>query len=156
MASQIEEIYTAFKNSVVTVGSKSITVKEPATLPNSIQTANLPLRLLTPISRFSTGFATSNSTWNSGQGSQKNQIDWVITDLFLYDALNQQIGVKALSSPLVEYCKNYLDMMANFELPSSCWISNISLRCDVFDYPIGIGIFYYGVIALVSVTEKIN
>lgn len=156
MPSQIQEIYTAISNTVVTVGGKSVTVKEPSTLPNAIHTANLPLRLLTPISRFTSTFANSNSTWNSGQGSQKNQIDWTITDLFLFDAINQQIGIKALSSPLVEYCKNYLDMMANFELPSSCWISNINLRSDVLDYPFGTGNFYYGVIAIVSITEKIN
>lgn len=157
MSSQIKEIYAAFASLSITLGTKVVTAKQPSELPNTIPSANLPLRLLTPISRFSNNFGISDTTWNSGLGSQVNQVTWTITDLFLYDAINTQIGVKALTDPLIDYAKEYLNQAANggIDLPGNCWVDQISLRPDVIEYPLGSGNFYYGVVAIVRVTEKI-
>lgn len=157
MASQIQAVYTALTNMDVSIDSKVIKVKKPSELPNSIQTASLPIRLLTPIQQFVPGFMQSDS-WNSSLGSGIVQVNWTITDIFLYDAVNQTIGIRALTDPLVDYCANYIEAMndGSLVLPSSIQIKNYTARPDIINYPLGSNFWYYGAYVYHNILEKMQ
>lgn len=156
MSSQIKNIYSAFSAMDVTLDGEIVPVKKPETLPNSIQTANLPLRLLTPLQPFIPNFSTSSS-WNAGVGSSVNQVNWIVTDIFLSDAMNQNIGIRAHADTLIDYCVAYIEAMndGSLALPNNTMITNYTTRPDVINYPIGSQYWYYGVFCYINILEKI-
>lgn len=156
MSSQIKAIYTAFANMDVAIDGNTIPVKKPEQLPDSIQTAQLPVRLLTPLRPFLPDYSRSSS-WNTSEGSSVNRVDWTIIDIFLYDAMNQRIGIKAHADSLIDYCVAYIDAMndGSLVLPNNTMITNWTTRPDVINYPIGSNSWYYGVYCYHSILEKI-
>lgn len=156
MSSQIKEIYQAISDMDIVLNGAVVPVKKPSELPNSIQTANLPVRLLTPIHQFIPGFITSDN-WNAGLGSGIVQATWNVVDIFLYEPVNQTIGVRALTDPLIDYCKIYIDAMnaGELALPNNVVNLNYIMRPDIINYPLGGATFYYGVYTYHTILEKI-
>ena len=154
MSSQIKSVYTALANMDVTIDSAVVDVKKPNELPNSINTAILPVRLLTPIQQFTPGILRSEG-WNGALGSTVIQLNWSITDIFLYSTVAQNIGIKALADPLVDYCVAYVDALNNtLSIPSNLMISNYQIRPDIINYPLGGATFFYGVYVYLNLLEK--
>lgn len=154
MTSQLSEIYNSLSEMDVTLNSEVVKVKKPSELPSSINTAILPIRLLTPIQQFNPQLGES-STWNAF-GNNVVQVNWFITDMFLYDAVNQTIGIRALSDPLVDYCAAYLDTLNSgvLDLPVSTMLRSYNFVPDIINYPLGGQNFYYGVYVYLNFLEK--
>jgi len=155
--SVINQIYDAFATLAIEVGGNEITCVEPNSMPNSLTTAHLPIRMLTPISRFTQQFANANNVFNVGEGSTVNEVSWTITDLFLYQTIAQNTGIRFKNDPLIEYCQDYLEKLADgaLELPQNVWIQQTILRPDVIEFPLLSGNFFIGVVGLFIVSEKI-
>lgn len=155
--SVIFDIYESFQTLEIEVNGKKISCSSPSTVPNTITTAHLPLRLLTPISRFSQRFANANNLFNPNQGSTVNQIIWSITDLFLLSPVSLNVGLRFQNDDLISYCSDYIKKLGDgtFKLPNNCWINSTSFRPDVIEYPLLSNNFYFGVVSLFEVSEKI-
>jgi hypothetical protein len=155
--SKISEVYDAFASLPITIGDNDIICFEPSKIPNTITTAHLPLRMLSPISRFTQQFANASNVFNVGLGGTVNQIFWTITDLFLYQPISQNIGIKAKNDVLIEYCTDYFEKLASgaLELPDNIWIENVVMRPDVIEFPLLSSNFFVGVVGLFTISEKI-
>lgn len=156
-SSKIVESYKAIAKMELYVEGMAVKGFAPNELPNSVTTAILPIRLLTPISRFSGQVGNTATTWNVSYGSGVNRVDWQITELFLWEAVNQNVGIKAMSDPLLNYCVQYLDTIAagGLVLPDNSVVTNVSFRPDIVEYPIFSGHGFYGVVTNISLMEKI-
>lgn len=156
-SSKVVECYNALAAMELFVDGISVKGVRPSELPSSVQTAHLPLRLLTPISRFAGPVGTTATTWNVSRGSGVNRVDWFITELFLWEAVNQNVGIKAMSDPLLKYCVAYLDTLAagGLQLPENVVVTAVSFRPDVIEYPIFSGQPFYGVVTSITMMEKI-
>jgi hypothetical protein len=156
-SSKVLECYNAIADMEVIIDGKVVDGVRPNALPSSVQTAHLPLRLLTPISRFAGPAGTTATTWNVSKGSGVNRVDWFVTELFLWDAVNQNVGIRAVSDPLLKYCATYLDVLAigGLVLPDNCVVTSVSFRPDVIEYPLFSGQAFYGVVTNITIMEKI-
>lgn len=157
MGSQILASYDAIADMELVVDGKEVRGFRPADLPNAITTAQLPVRLLTPISRFANQTGITGTTWNVSGGSNVNRVDWQVVELFLWEAVNQNVGLRAMSQPLLKYCVTYLDTLAagGLALPVNSIVTNVTFRPDVVEYPIFSGHGFYGVVTILSLMEKI-
>jgi len=155
--SRVLESYNALAAMELTIDGVAVKGIAPEDLPNAIVTAVLPVRLLTPISRFSGQVGNTGTTWNVSYLPINSVDDWQITELFLWEAVNQNVGIKAMSGPLIKYCTNYLEVLASggLQLPVNSVVTNVSFRPDVIEYPIFSGHGFYGVITNITLMEKI-
>ena len=80
MTSAIGTIYDTLAATTITVDSKAITVKDADQLPNSVPAANLPVRLLTPLTAFGNEAGATSEVIGSSAGSQPMIINWSIVD----------------------------------------------------------------------------
>lgn len=155
--SVIQEVYDAMSALELKIDEKILTCAKPSAVPNTITTAHLPLRILTPLSRFSNQFAAASNSFNPNQGSGVNNIFWTITELFLLTPISQGSGIRFQNDILVEYCVEYYDKLGAgaLKLPNNVWIENANFRPDIIEYPIGSGQFYFGVVGIFTISEKI-
>lgn len=157
MASQIVELYAALAASSVTVNGKAVAVKGPESLPSKLDTAVLPVRLLTPISQFLPQ-NVSSAVWAAPGSSVVTQLTWSLADLMYWKPLAQGEGIRAVADDLVVYMREYTTMLQGLVMPavgSTMWIANVGMQASVLEYPIYSEQFYYGVAATLTVTEKI-
>lgn len=159
MASQIVGLYSALAATTVVVNGVTVGVKDLTTLPNSLDTAILPCRLLTPISQF------LGSNLQSGIGtiasySGVNEVRWNVADIAYFKPVAQDIGIRAIADDLVIYMREYQAMISAFTMSSAggstMWIQNLVMNAGVFEYPLLSGRFFYGVAATLTVVEKIS
>lgn len=157
MSSKILEIFDAFAAMQVQIDLVNIPCHGLENALNSYQTAHLPIRVITPITRYSPGLFYSNDNWNSGLGSVVNQMNWTIVDVLLYEAIAQRSGPKSSYRQLVTYVKDYTDQLANgaLLLPENCWVESVVVKPDIVEYPFGSGNFFYGAVTIAQVKEKV-
>lgn len=157
MASQIVELYEALRETSITINGKAVRVKGLEEIPSALDTAGLPVRMLTPISQFLPQNAQS-AVWAKAGSSVITQISWSIADVMYWQPVAQNIGIRAVTDDLVVYMREYLEMMKSFEPPSNglstLWVANVGLQSTVLEYPLLSGKFYYAVAATLTVTEK--
>ena len=155
--SVIQDVYDAISELQLELNDKLLNCTAPSALPNTITTAHLPLRILTPLSRWNTTYVVAPNTFNPSQGSTVNQLFWTITELFLLTPVAQGSGVRFQNDLLVEYCAEYFQKLSegNLALPDNTWLENVTFRPDVIEYPLGSSSFYFGVIGTFTISEKI-
>lgn len=157
MASKIENIYSAFSSMVVNVDGESIRCDTINQVLNTYQSADLPVRVLSPMSRFIPAAFYSTKVWNAGVGSQVNEVMWTVCEYFLYEPVAQTLGQRSVNGPIIEFMKNYADGLATggLILPENCWIESVAIKPDVVEYPLASNNFYFGAIVTVTIKEKI-
>lgn len=156
MASQIVELYNALALMSVSVSGVSVRVKRLDETPSKLDTADLPVRVLTPISQFLPRNANS-AVWAVGGSSVVTQITWSIADMMYWQPVAQNVGIQAVADDLIIYMREYLTMLNAFSPPavgSTMWIANVGLQAGVYEYPILSGRLFYGVVATLTVMEK--
>ena len=156
MASQIVELYNALALTSITVNGVAVRVKRLDETPSKLDTADLPVRVLTPISQVRPQNANS-AVWAVGASSVVTQITWTIADIMYWQPVAQNVGIQAVADELVAYMRDYLSMLKTFSPPASgstMWIANVGLQAGVYEYPILSGRLFYGVVATLTITEK--
>lgn len=155
--SVIQNVYDAISELELTIGERILTCAKPSSVPNIITTAHLPLRILTPLSRFSNQFAMAANSFNPNEGSGVNNIFWTITELFLLTPISQGSGIRFQNDALVEYCAEFFEKLGDgsLQLPTNTWIQNVTFRPDIIEYPLGTGQFYFGVVGVFTISEKV-
>ena len=117
------------------------------TLPNSMETANLPARVLLP----------PNGSMDVLRGAGVNTT-WTINDLFLIDTAARDVGVRSFAPVMASYCANYGDaigktwqiLSGNSTLTLSL---NVSINSGKYEYPSGSGTYFYGCLAILTIEE---
>lgn len=161
--SQITAIYAAIESVNVTFNlrgqSRTPTVKGLTELPNRVESADLPLRLLLNVQNNAEGVSFQAGTLGSGLGGgAKPTIIWRITDLMLALPQNQGTGVKDVAYDLMAYCSAYLAAVRNnIKITSGALVEDVSVEPGVYLYPASeTGVAYYGVQCVWSIKELVD
>lgn len=160
MASDISGIYDAFAATTVSVGGEACTVKDADELPQSLTTAVLPMRLLSPFDPFAGDNAASETVYAAQSGSGYYTVLWQLSDLMYYEAVNQRIGVKSVAKDLLGYMADYADMLSDttrLSMPTStdAVVGDVSFVADILEYPLGSQHYFFGVRVSMTVSEDI-
>ena len=152
--SVISDVYTALAaKSVTTTSGKTPTVYDLDELLESVNTANLPCRLLLPLGD------------NAGEGREGQFINigstivitWQVNDLMLWQASEQGLGLRQFAPQLVDYCGKYIDAMRTFKCP----VANTSLESvyvvpGEYEWPRGSQRYFAGVLCQLQIKEALS
>lgn len=148
--SNLSGIYDALAAMNVTLNAAVVPVFNYDELPDSIQTAQLPCRLLHPLGEQPAGSTTPFTL--SGTGLQ---FGWTIFDLFLLRPVGQGIGLVDAAPDLVAYVEAYATALkASIKLVGhSATITGGTFDPAIFAYPRGGAAIYFGVMVTLRITE---
>lgn len=83
-------------------------------------------------------------------------VEWRVTDLLLWQPVNQDIGLSTHEPALITYMVAYLDVVAaNRAISTKSSIRECTLIPGVFEWPQGGGQQYFGVEATLTIQEVI-
>jgi hypothetical protein len=152
MSSTIEEIYTALDGMAVTFlnrdnTSTTATCYGLSESLDSVETAQLPARLL----------ILPQVTQTLGPGPESESA-YTIQDLFLLETVARGEGTKVQNPVLLRYIKAYQDAIALKWRWLSGWqteafSTTITLTPGKYEYPSQSGVWFYGVMASISINE---
>jgi len=149
--SVITNIYDALEaKTVTTTSGKTPTVYGLDNLPEKIETAHLPCRLLLPVGG-NPGEGRDLSFIAIGTGVT---INWQVTDLMLWQASEQGIGLREFAPEIVDYAGKYVDMLRTFRCPyQNTALESASMTPGEYEWPRGSGRFYAGVLCQLNIKE---
>lgn len=128
-------------------------VKGLGEIPASVQTAQLPLRILLPIGQGQGGTANLEI-----MHSPNVKANWVITDLFLLETAAQDEGLYRQAPVLMRYVVAYSEALGpHFQILSGASVESFTISASVvpsmLEYPQGSGVWFYGVKCDLQVEE---
>lgn len=145
-------IYNAVAAIEVEVASTLAAVKSFTELPDNIETANLPLRLLEIIGSRS---QAQNINYATLGATPRQNVDWIISDLLLYKEVAQGTGLKEWAEDLISYCDAYIDALQTTEaLLSTVSIQHYEIQPGMYEKPLNSGRFYFGALAVMTMIER--
>jgi len=153
--SVITQIYNSLANlAVTTTAGVTPTAYDLDELPESINTAQLPCRLLLPVNSIP-GEGREGVHIALGTGMA---IVWQVNDLMLWQASEQGIGLREYAPKLVDYAGKYLDAMRAWgKCPyTNSTLENVTITPSVYEWPIGSGRYYAGVLCQLQIREVIS
>jgi hypothetical protein len=154
MSSVIETILTTLGAQAIPLGAGTVTGVAGADLPESMESAALPIRLLLPTGgRIGTTATLGKTFANGGQGV--TVAEWEITDTLFFRALGAGIGMTDLAPVVTAYCAAYLSSFAL--LRTARWsVTQVQFPViGAFEWPMGSDRWWSGVQAAVVVKEII-
>ena len=153
MPSVLTDIYATIAAQAITVNGQAVDVLDLGALPNAVESATLPVRLLQPFN--ARGEGALQSFWTPGRGVRT--IIWGIADLLLWRTSAAGIGLLDIAPDLIAYKVQYADLLSELrDAPQSRWsVTNCTMEVQTFDYPIDGGRWYDGVICQLQITEII-
>ena len=148
--SDLAGIYDALAAMDVTLNAAVVPVFNYDALPDSIQTAQLPCRLLHPLGEQPAGSVTPFTL--SGHSLS---LGWTIFDLFLLKPVGQGIGLVDAAPELVAYMDAYATALAaNIKLVGhSVTITGGEFDPALYAYPRGAPTAFFGVMVKLRLTE---
>lgn len=162
MTSAIVDIYSAIEGIEVLVDGAAPFVYGLTGIPNTVASADLPVRVLLDLANAGEGQSMQFHTVNSGIGGGGAQyIDWQISDLMLLLPEAQGLGVKQVAETLVAYTGAYVDAVRdNRELVdealNSASFTALRVSPGIYEYPAESGNRYWGVMATSTIREIIS
>lgn len=147
MASQIDAIIDALEAMAVSGVS---TVYRGSTLKNSVEVADLPVRIISAI-----GMQSNRLQSRTFQSGHLMQTEWTLVDVALLRGAGMGIGLKDIAPSMETYLGAYHDALRTLIGPS--WtVTGASLRSQVLEWPQASGRYYDAVIATLNISEIIQ
>ncbi len=156
MPSQITNIYDRIAAVVIPYAGVNPTVYHLDTVPNAIESAMLPVRMLLPMSNRQ-GEDFSFIALGSGA-----RIVWTIQDLLLVKPAAQQRGPLTALRSLSAYCGAYADAMRTFREPGQAsagtrtTMDRLAVDVVTYEWPSSGGMWYWGAIATLTISEYLT
>lgn len=157
--SQIRQLYTNLAGMTVSFtteadGSVTVPCYDLHQLPNSVQAADTPCRLLLPYS----------SVTNAKNGMYASldtigQINWSIGDLLLWKPGALGKGIGQVAADLVRYQGAYAEALRYFKAmgtTDSVVIEGWSFEPGLWNWPIGSDVWFQGVMIQLVVLEEMS
>jgi hypothetical protein len=153
--SVILSVYAALAaKTITTTSGVTPTAYDLDELPESVDTAILPCRLLLPL-------GTQPGDGREGEfiaiGTTMTVV-WQLNDLMLWKASEQGLGLKDVADELVDYCGKYMDAMRTFKCPygTTTSLESVSVTPGMYEWPVGGGRYFPGVLAQLSIREVLS
>lgn len=155
MASAILAIYDTLAATTVSDGVQEIAAVNVGDQPNSLNSADAPLRLLTVLDPMAgTMRAASDTAWGAGQGSGIMQITWNLFDVLYHTPAFQGRGVRDYNEPLLVYQANYFDMLKTLDFgEANVTRVPVTMQPAILEYPLRSGHFWYAVRVTLAIQE---
>lgn len=156
MPSQITNIYDRIAAQTILYAGVAPTVYALNTVPNTLESAMLPVRLLVPMSNRQ-GEEFRFIALGSGA-----RIIWTIQDVLLVRPTAQQRGPLTAMRDLAAYCGAYADAMRSFREPGQpsagtrTTLDNLSVDVVNYEWPSSGGVWYWGAIATLTISEYLT
>lgn len=152
MSSQLEAIYAALAEQVVTVDGKTPPVYGLDNPIGSLTSARLPVRILHP---FGNGSEGRNIAFDGA--SCLITLTWTVVDFLAFQAIGQ--GVPPTGA-MIRYAAAYVDMIKGFQRVGAdtnplirAYLDPSRVLPGVFEWPLGSDAWYYGVQASLDIVE---
>ena len=156
--SQIRTLHATLAATSVTFtkeagGSVTVAAKDLHQLPNAVQAADSPVRLLLPYSvttRADGQFATMDTII---------AVEWVISELLLWKPGTLGAGIADSAADLVRYQGAYLEAMRSLHSVgglSGAALESITLTPGLYDWPIGSNTWWQGIMASLTILEELS
>lgn len=154
--SALVAIYSAIAAMSITVGTETPAVYGLASVPNKLETAQLPCRRLEIFdNRMET--ITAKHTTLSGSATPNMHVTWAISDLLIWKPEAQGRGVRDVDEQLISYCAKYIDAVrVNEAITSNASIEDCRPLPGLYPYPASSDIFYFGVLVILSIKERVQ
>ena len=147
MASQIDAIIDALEAMAV---SGVTTVYRGATLKDTVEVADLPVRIISAI-----GMQSNRLQTRTFQSGHVMQTEWTLNDVALLRAAGMGMGLKDIAPSQEAYLGHYHDALRTL-IGDSWKLTGASLRAQVLEWPQASGRYYDAVIATIFVSEIIQ
>lgn len=152
--SQLALIYEALAALPITVivdsESRVVKARYLDDLPNVVDTAHLPLRILSPFHDMK-GKGVPRTI-----GGDKVTNTWTITDMCLWQAETQGTGMKQTAPFVISYLDTYSRVIrANLRIIDGALVEEWEFKPGVYPYPAGVEkpTFYYGILVTLTIKE---
>lgn len=134
----------------VTVGGITPTAYYGSTTPPSIETSHLPARLL--LNGDEQGRGNDGGFVAAGK---LTQVSYQISDMMLWAAVTNTIGLPGWEATAASYTDEYLSMLRNWRNAgqTQAWVESFRSFSGPLEYPRGSGRWFYGVVFIVQVAE---
>lgn len=152
------DIYNDLESMAVTYLNKASASTTPTVydldeIPASIQTAQLPCRILLPIGQGQGGSPNVEILRGAGVKAQ-----WQITDLFLLEAAARDAGLYVQAPVLMRYVVAYTEALGiKFQFIHGANTNSLTISASVtpgmYEFPSGSGAWFYGVKADITIEE---
>lgn len=147
----LSAIYSAIESMAVAVDSVTATVYGLANMPDSVETAHLPMRAIVTSGGNTQGQSMRLATFGTPPGAQ---MTWAIQDLMLYKPVGQGAGLKEHNTVLVAYVDDYLTALrTSAQLTSAALTTDARLEPGVYEHPPGSGAQFLGVMVTLTIEE---
>ena len=154
--SQLATIYSTLAATPITVGAVAVAALNGATLPDSVESAQLPVRLILPVGGKASGTVQTPRTFKTSttQGGVL-VVDWTLSDVLLWRALGAGVGLTDLAPELIAYMAAYMAVVAPLRTPR--WsVTNIAFPViGGLEWPASSDRWYSGVQATLTIREII-
>lgn len=147
----LSAIYSAIETLSVAVNGTVATVYGLADMPDSVETAHLPMRAIVTSGSNTQGESMRLATLGTLPGAQ---MTWAIQDLMLYKPVGQGAGLKEHNAVLITYIDDYLTALrSSAQLTSGALTTDAKLEPGVYEHPPGSGAQFFGVMVSLTIEE---
>lgn len=147
MATQIRDIYRRLADISITLDGETLTAWTPETMRNRVNSAVLPLRILSPIGVANTGTFTPPVFASDGSG----EAQWTIYELVLIAPAPEGRGLREHADEMLSLIESYINAVAqDSRLMPGVLIENVTAEAGVYTYN---DVNYFAVEFRVQVTE---
>jgi hypothetical protein len=150
--SQIREVYNQLaQQTIKDDNGKAYKAKDLDELPNKVEEADLPIRLLLPFNARSGG---QNYTFLN-YGHTDAEIDWLITDLLLLRSGGLGRGPIDEAENTILYARAYAEFLTTWGVVSGkpLWVANAQFTPGIWTWPTGTANQFYGVEVQLTIRE---
>jgi hypothetical protein len=152
--SQLAAIVATLAAQTITVGTTTVAALVNASIPDSVESAQLPTRLILPTGGRQSGNVTTPRTFKtSATEGGVLVIDWSITDVLLWRASNAGLGLMDVAADLTAYLAAYTTVIA--PLRTSRWsVTQIQFSgVGGIEWPAASERWYLGAQAILTIRE---
>jgi hypothetical protein len=150
--SQIREVYNQLAQQTIRDDNgKAYKAKDLDELPNIVQEADLPIRLLLP---FNARSGVQSYTFLN-YGHTDAEIDWLVTDLLLLRSGGLGRGPIDEAKKTILYARAYAEFLTTWHPVAGkpLWVTNAQLTPGIWTWPIGTANQFYGVEVQLTIKE---
>lgn len=151
MASLLTTIYATIAAQSITIGATAVGCLDLAQLRSGMESAVLPTRMLVPFN--ARGDGSLQSFWTLGDGVRT--VDWGIADILFWRAAAAGVGLDDIAPDLIAYKVQYAELLKALRGPR--WnVIGCQLQVQAFEWPLGSGRWWDGVIGQLTIREIVQ
>lgn len=158
--SNLDTIYNAIAGWGLAVAGGDVSCRKPEDLKKSLNSSDLPVRLMLPLDNNLEGQEMQVMTLGKPEtGGEITVQRWSVMDLMLWQKVGKGSGIEQAADRLVDYCSAYTKAVRyGRKVAENIRIVNMNVLPGQFEWPAGVkdAPLYFGVLATLELTEIVS